>query len=131
MLPFIWWQSGVVQLTTLFGIVWTVHALLDVFDPRKSSIRGATAGDMASTWHAVAQLCASRKVTDGASDKRLPKPWGTLSTCPSSGDLSALETCSTTVVANVVEGLARNVPPPTEHSLQRTGWTASCWSAKG
>jgi hypothetical protein len=32
MLPFIWWQSGVVQLTTLFGIVWTIHALLDVFD---------------------------------------------------------------------------------------------------
>lgn len=32
MLPFIWWQSGVVQLTTLFGIIWTIHALLDVFD---------------------------------------------------------------------------------------------------
>lgn len=32
MLPFIWWQSGVVQLTTLFGVVWTIQALLDVFE---------------------------------------------------------------------------------------------------
>lgn len=31
MLPFVWWQSGVVQLMTLFGIVWTVQALLDLF----------------------------------------------------------------------------------------------------
>ncbi len=117
MLPFVWWQSGVVQLTTLFGIVWTVHALLDVFDPRQSSIRGATAGDMASTWHAVARLCADRKVIDGASDKSPHGTSGTFSTCPSSNDSSTLETCSTTVVANV--------PPPTEHSLQRTDWTAS------
>lgn len=36
MLPFVWWQSGVVQLTTLFGIVWTVHALLDVFHPHQT-----------------------------------------------------------------------------------------------
>jgi hypothetical protein len=33
MLPFVWWQSGVVQLTTLFGMVWTIHALINVFDP--------------------------------------------------------------------------------------------------
>ena len=32
MLPFLWWQSGVVQLTTLFGVVWTIHSLLDVFE---------------------------------------------------------------------------------------------------
>lgn len=48
MLPFIWWQSGVVQLTTLFGIVWTIHALLDVFDPKQTSGRGATFKDILS-----------------------------------------------------------------------------------
>lgn len=32
MLPFVWWQSGVVQLTTLFGAVWTIHSLMDVFE---------------------------------------------------------------------------------------------------
>ncbi len=117
MLPFVWWQSGVVQLTTLFGIVWTVHALLDVFDPRKSSIHGATAGDMASAWHAVARLFARGKVVDGVSDKSPPRTWGTFSTCPSSNDSSTLEACSTTAVVSV--------PPPTGHSLQRTDWTAS------
>lgn len=30
-LPFVMWQSGVVQLTTLFGIYWTLHAVLDLF----------------------------------------------------------------------------------------------------
>ena len=33
LLPFVWWQLGVVQLTTLFGIIWTIHSLLDLFDP--------------------------------------------------------------------------------------------------
>ena len=32
LLPFIWWQLGVVQLTTLFGILWTIHSLLDLFE---------------------------------------------------------------------------------------------------
>lgn len=32
MLPFVWWQLGVIQLTTLFGINWTIHALSDVFE---------------------------------------------------------------------------------------------------
>ena len=32
LLPFVWWQLGVVQLTTLFGIIWTVSALLDLFE---------------------------------------------------------------------------------------------------
>ena len=32
LLPFVWWQLGVVQLTTLFGIIWTIHSLLDLFD---------------------------------------------------------------------------------------------------
>ena len=30
-LPFVIWQFGVVQLTTLFGIHWTLHAVLDLF----------------------------------------------------------------------------------------------------
>jgi hypothetical protein len=30
-LPFVIWQFGVVQLTTLFGIYWTIHAVLDLF----------------------------------------------------------------------------------------------------
>ena len=30
-LPFVTWQFGVVQLTTLFGINWTLHSLLDLF----------------------------------------------------------------------------------------------------
>ena len=30
-LPFVTWQFGVVQLTTLFGIHWTLHAVLDLF----------------------------------------------------------------------------------------------------
>lgn len=29
-LPFVIWQFGVVQLTTLFGIYWTIHAVLDL-----------------------------------------------------------------------------------------------------
>ena len=32
LLPFVWWQLGVVQLTTVFGIIWTVSALLDLFE---------------------------------------------------------------------------------------------------
>ncbi len=32
LLPFVWWQLGVVQLTTLFGILWTIHAVLDLFE---------------------------------------------------------------------------------------------------
>ena len=48
MLPFVWWQSGVVQLMTVFGIVWTVHSLLNVFDPPTNTVRGATWEDMAS-----------------------------------------------------------------------------------
>ena len=31
LLPFVWWQLGVVQLTTLFGIIWTIHSWLDLF----------------------------------------------------------------------------------------------------
>ena len=62
LLPFVWWQLGVVQLTTLFGIIWTIHALLDVFEtggqtPLQSELRespteatgepvGAQAGSM-------------------------------------------------------------------------------------
>ena len=42
MLPFIWWQLGVVQLTTLFGIVWTIQALLELFDPGNVDGRPAT-----------------------------------------------------------------------------------------
>ena len=34
-LPFVMWQLGVVQLTTLFGIHWTLHAVLDLFDTGK------------------------------------------------------------------------------------------------
>lgn len=34
MLPFVWWQSGVVQLTTVFGIIWTIHAMLNLFELR-------------------------------------------------------------------------------------------------
>ena len=64
MLPFIWWQSGVVQLTTLFGIVWTVHSLLNVFDPQQNSNRDATWAHTASTFHAVTRLFASRNRTD-------------------------------------------------------------------
>lgn len=30
-LPFVMWQFGVVQLTTLFGIHWTLHAVFDLF----------------------------------------------------------------------------------------------------
>ena len=30
-LPFVTWQFGVVQSTTLFGINWTIHSLLDLF----------------------------------------------------------------------------------------------------
>lgn len=30
-LPFVLWQFGVVQLTTLFGIYWVLHAILDLF----------------------------------------------------------------------------------------------------
>ena len=30
-LPFVIWQFGVVQLTTLFGIYWTLHAVVDLF----------------------------------------------------------------------------------------------------
>ncbi len=56
MLPFVWWQSGVVQLMTVFGIVSTVHSLLDVFDPPMNSIRGATWQDMASTVRGVSRF---------------------------------------------------------------------------
>jgi hypothetical protein len=31
LLPFVMWQFGVVQLTTLAGIYWTLHAMLDLF----------------------------------------------------------------------------------------------------
>ena len=42
LLPFIWWQLGVVQLTTLFGIIWTMHSLLDLFStPLAPMGRGA------------------------------------------------------------------------------------------
>jgi hypothetical protein len=37
-LPFVIWQLGVVQLTTLFGIHWTLHALLDLFGTGKDQI---------------------------------------------------------------------------------------------
>jgi hypothetical protein len=32
LLPFVWWQLGVIQLTTVFGIIWTIHSLLDLFE---------------------------------------------------------------------------------------------------
>ena len=35
LLPFVWWQLGVVQLTTVFGIVWTVSALWELFQPER------------------------------------------------------------------------------------------------
>ena len=35
-LPFVIWQFGVVQLTTLYGIYWTLHAILDLFHTKKS-----------------------------------------------------------------------------------------------
>jgi len=38
-LPFVLWQFGVVQLTTLFGVYWTLHAVLDLFGT--ATIRGA------------------------------------------------------------------------------------------
>ncbi len=42
LLPFVWWQLGVVQLTTLFGIIWTIHSLLDLFStPLAPEERGA------------------------------------------------------------------------------------------
>ena len=41
MLPFLWWQSGVIQLTTLFGINWTIHSLLDVFEIGAGSLNPA------------------------------------------------------------------------------------------
>ena len=31
-LPFVMWQFGVVQLTTLFGIYWTIQAVIDLFE---------------------------------------------------------------------------------------------------
>ena len=37
-LPFVMWQFGVVQLTTLFGIHWTLHAVLDLFGAAESQI---------------------------------------------------------------------------------------------
>jgi len=33
LLPFVWWQSGVIQLTTLFGALWTILAMIALFDP--------------------------------------------------------------------------------------------------
>lgn len=51
MLPFVWWQSGVVQLMTLFGIVWTVQALLDLFHIGRDAVE-PTAGQ--TNWrHAI------------------------------------------------------------------------------
>lgn len=44
MLPFVWWQSGVVQLTTLFGAVWTIHSLMDVFECSAGSHLSASVG---------------------------------------------------------------------------------------
>ena len=42
LLPFVWWQLGVVQLTTLFGIIWTIHSWLDLFaTPLAPTERGA------------------------------------------------------------------------------------------
>ena len=35
-LPFVIWQFGVVQLTTIFGIHWTLHAVLDLFGTGKT-----------------------------------------------------------------------------------------------
>ena len=35
-LPFVIWQLGVVQLTTLFGIHWTLHSVLDLFGTGKT-----------------------------------------------------------------------------------------------
>ena len=37
-LPFVIWQFGVVQLTTLFGIHWTLHAVLDLFGTGQSRL---------------------------------------------------------------------------------------------
>ncbi len=32
LLPFVHWQLGVLQLVPLFGVVWTIHALVDIAD---------------------------------------------------------------------------------------------------
>ncbi len=46
LLPFVWWQLGVVQLTTVFGILWTVSALLDLFEdtPTRSVSKDVSEG---------------------------------------------------------------------------------------
>ncbi len=46
LLPFVWWQLGVVQLTTVFGIIWTVSALLDLFEdtPTRSVSKDVSEG---------------------------------------------------------------------------------------
>ena len=38
-LPFVIWQFGVVQLTTLFGIHWTLHAVFDLFETDRTEQR--------------------------------------------------------------------------------------------
>ncbi len=50
MLPFVWWQSGVVQLTTLFGIVWTIHALMLVFEHSASTESTAETNRRTAMW---------------------------------------------------------------------------------
>jgi hypothetical protein len=53
MLPFVWWQLGVIQLTTLFGCIWTIHALLDLFEPHARPKDGATIEDLTSTFRGI------------------------------------------------------------------------------
>ncbi|WP_373650800.1 hypothetical protein [Schlesneria sp. DSM 10557] len=53
-LPFMNWQSGVVQLTTLFGIIWTVHSLFDLFTKEPTEAVGIPtrqpASDFSNKW---------------------------------------------------------------------------------
>lgn len=71
MLPFIWWQSAVVQLTTLFGIVWTIHSLLDVFDPKKTVFHGSNWEDTISTFRFVGRLFSQWDYSIGRAVRRL------------------------------------------------------------
>lgn len=59
-LPFSMWQSGAIQLTTLFGITWTVHAVLDLFGTALPPSAGDDADDESLRENELAEQTAGR-----------------------------------------------------------------------
>ena len=62
-LPFVIWQFGVVQLTTLFGIYWTIHSVLDLFEPAQTESIDSPVSRRGRTFIAGAALGLSYGIT--------------------------------------------------------------------